>query len=246
VVESSSAPRPDGGATRKELAFHLEQYAADLMARGIPPGEARRQARLAMGGPEQVKEQCRDERGTHWLEDLWKDVRYALRMFAKNPGTTAVAVLSLAFAIGPNATLFTVVDRMFLRPVTVQGSSQIYFLYPKADRANKSESPSYPDFLDYQARGRGVADFIASSGRGVTVNVNGANQLVFVDLVSENYFQVLGARAAVGRMLLESDARFASKFRSRRAPRSCGCTDRVDGDGSLAPTERPAGPLFRR
>ena len=64
------------------------------MARGIPPGEARRQARLAMGGPEQVKEQCRDERGTHWLEDLWKDVRYALRMFAKNPGTTAVAVLS--------------------------------------------------------------------------------------------------------------------------------------------------------
>jgi putative ABC transport system permease protein len=192
----------------KELGFHLEQHAADLMSHGLPPGEARRQARMALGGPEQVREQCRDERGTRWLEDLWKDLRYALRMFAKNPAATAVAVLSLALAIGPNATLFTVVDRMFLRPVTVQGSSEIFFLYPKADRAGRSESPSYPDFLDYQARGRGVAEFIAGTGRGVIFNVNGANQLVFVDLVSDNYFQVLGVRAAVGRMLVESDARF--------------------------------------
>ncbi len=192
----------------KELGFHLEQQAADLVARGLSPGEARRQARLAMGGPEQVKEGCRDARGTRWLEDLWQDARYALRMFAKNPGATAVAVLSLALAIGPNATLFSVVDRMFLRPVTVQGSSEIFFLYPKADRAGRSESPSFPDFLDYQARGRGVAEFIANSGRGVTVNVNGANQLVFVVLVSDNYFPVLGVRAAVGRMLVESDARF--------------------------------------
>jgi predicted permease len=192
----------------KELRFHLEQHTADLMARGVPPGQARRQARMALGGPVQVKEGCRDARGARWLIDLWKDARYALRMFAKNPGTTAVAVLSLALAIGPNATLFSVVDRLFLRPVTVQGSSEIYFLYPKADRAGRSEIPSYPDFLDYQARGRGVADFIANSGRGVTVNVNGANQLVFVDLVSDNYFQVLGVRAAVGRMLVESDARF--------------------------------------
>jgi predicted permease len=192
----------------KELRFHLEQHTADLMARGVSPGEARRQTRMALGGPEQVKEGCRDTRGARWLIDLWQDARYALRMFARNPGTTAVAVLSLALAIGPNATLFSVVDRMFLRPVTVQGSSEIFFLYPKANRAGKSESPSYPDFLDYQARGRGVADFIASTGRGVLVNVNGANQLVFVDLVSDNYFQVLGVRAAVGRMLVESDARF--------------------------------------
>ncbi len=147
-------------------------------------------------------------RGTRWLEDLWQDARYALRMFAKNPGTTAVAVLSLALAIGPNATLFTVVDRMFLRPVTVQGSSQIFFLFPKAGRANESVSPSYPDFLDYQARGRDVADFIAGYGRGVMLNVNGANELVFMNMVSDNYFPVLGVRAAVGRMLVEDDARF--------------------------------------
>ena len=61
----------------KELRFHLDQHANELIARGCEPGEARRQARLALGGPEQVKEECRDARGTRWLEDLWQDFRYA-------------------------------------------------------------------------------------------------------------------------------------------------------------------------
>jgi predicted permease len=192
----------------RELAFDLEQRAADLMTRGVAPDEARRQARIDLGGPEQVKEQCRDERGTRWLEDLWKDLRYALRMFAKNPGTTAVAVLSLTLAIGPNATIFTVVDRIFLRPLMVQGISQIFFLQPKADSANRAERPSYPDFLDYQARGRTVGDFTASHGGGVMLQVNGANELVFLNMVSGNYFPVMGMRAALGRMLVAGDARF--------------------------------------
>lgn len=192
----------------KELGFHLEQHIADLMARGLPPGKARRQARMAIGGPEQVKEGCRDARGTRWLEDLWQDARYALKMFAKNPGTTAVAVLSLALAIGPNATLFSVVDRMFLRPVTVQGSSQMFFLSTKGDRQNVREYPCYLDFLDYQSGGRDMADFIAAVGHGVTLNVNGANEVVSMEMVSENYFRVLGVRAAVGRTLVESDTRF--------------------------------------
>jgi predicted permease len=192
----------------KELSFHLEQHTADLVARGLPPGEARRQAWMALGGPEQVKEGCRDARGTRWLEDLWRDARYALRMFAKNPGTTAVAVLSLALAIGPNATLFSVVDRLLLKPVTVQGNSRVFFLFAKTDRQNVWEYPSYPDFLDYQAGGRGVADFVAAMGHGVLLNVNGASELVSMELVSENYFPVLGVRAVAGRTLVEGDARF--------------------------------------
>ena len=63
----------------KELGFHIDQHTADLIAQGYDAGEARRRARLAIGGPEQVREQCRDARGTRWLEDLWQDIRYALR-----------------------------------------------------------------------------------------------------------------------------------------------------------------------
>ena len=63
----------------KELRFHLDEHTSELIAAGLDPAEARRQARIALGGPEQVKEECRDARGTRWLEDLWQDFRYALR-----------------------------------------------------------------------------------------------------------------------------------------------------------------------
>jgi hypothetical protein len=74
----------------KELRFHLEQHAANLEERGADSGEARRLARLAFGGPEQIKEECRDARGTRWLEDFWQDVGYALRTLRQNQGFAAV------------------------------------------------------------------------------------------------------------------------------------------------------------
>ena len=194
----------------KELSFHLDEHAAELIARGTSPEEARRQARMTLGGPEQVKEACRDERGTRWLENLWQDTRYALRLFAKNRGATVVAVLSLAFAIGPNAALFGVVERFFLRPVSVRGSSQFFFLRTISDREKRLESPTYPDFLDYQARGGSVADFIASSGQGTLLSVNGANELVSLEMVSGRYFDTLDVRAALGRTLAEADDKFES------------------------------------
>ena len=84
----------------------------------------------------------------------------------------------------------------------------MFFLNVKSDRQNVWQDTSYPDFLDYQARGRGVADFMASVRQAVTLNEHGANEFLLMERVSGNYFQVLGVRAAVGRTLVESDARF--------------------------------------
>src|SRR5215467_10588309 len=83
----------------KELLFHIEQHEADLIAAGAAPEEARRRARHSLGGPEQVKEKCRDARGTRWLEDLAQDTRYALRTFRQKPGFVVTALLVLALGI---------------------------------------------------------------------------------------------------------------------------------------------------
>src|ERR1044072_3054442 len=87
----------------RELSFHLDQHTSDLMAQGYSPEEARRRARIALGGFEQVKELCRDARGTRWLSDLVRDLRYGVRMLAKQPGLTGVGVPTLGAGIRPPA-----------------------------------------------------------------------------------------------------------------------------------------------
>src|SRR5258706_7114292 len=108
----------------KELSFHLEQHMSQLVARGRAPDEARREARLSLGGPELVKEKCRAARGTRWLEDLLQDTRYALRTFRQNPGFTLVALLILSFGIGATTVMFAVINSVLLRPLS----------YPEPDR----------------------------------------------------------------------------------------------------------------
>src|ERR1700722_13182657 len=118
----------------KELHFHLDQHAADLIARGLSPERAMREARIALGGPEQVKEQCRDARGTRWLEDLWQDVRYALRTLLHKPGFAIVALSTLALGIGATTVMFTVINGVLFKPLSFPQPERLVSLHAHTEK----------------------------------------------------------------------------------------------------------------
>jgi predicted permease len=194
----------------EEMRFHLDMKGQAKREQGLPEGEALLAARRAFGNVALARENARSAWGWIAVEELVADVRYAFRAMRRNPGATAVAVISLALAIGPNSTLFSVVDRMCLRPATVADSSRFFFLSGKTDRQNIWEQPSYPDYLDYRQRGAELGDFVGVRGGGEMVTANGVTAGASIALVTQNYFNVLPVRAAAGRMLTESDARWES------------------------------------
>jgi len=192
----------------RELEAYLQIETDENIARGMSPEEARYAAHRKLGNVTQIREEIYRMNSLGWLETLWQDIRFALRMFAKSPGTTAIAVISLAIAIGPNCALFSVMDRLVMKPPPVEGIKEIFDLSMRTDQGNW-ENLSYPDVLDCQAQASQVGSFVAYERIGaILTNAAGQREAVRMFPVSENYFSVLGARAAAGRILRESDAHF--------------------------------------
>src|SRR6266545_1807130 len=133
----------------QELRSHIEHRADDLERSGLSRAEAERRARLEFGGRERFKEECREARGSMFIDTLVRDVRYSLRVLRKSPGFTMVAVLTLALAIGANAVVFGVLNGFILRPLDVPQAESLYGLEHGHEH---SMMLSYPDFLDLRDR----------------------------------------------------------------------------------------------
>jgi hypothetical protein len=193
----------------KELRFHLDQHIADLIAQGHRPDEARRQARLALGGLEQVKEQCRDARGTRWLEDLWQDFRYALRALRQMPGFAAVALLTLGFGTGATTVMFTVINGVLLKPLPYLEPGRLVTLQEQTDWSTQWGNIwafTYPNFLDCQRESRGL-DMAAWRYGGGTVSASGLAEYVEGYQISSEIFSVLGVPLLRGRAFLPEEDR---------------------------------------
>jgi len=186
----------------KELRFHLEQHTADLIAQGLDPAEARRQARLALGGPEQVKEECRDVRPARWLEDLGKDAAYALRAMRQKPGFAAVALATLAMGIGATTVMFTVVEGVLLKPLPYPQPERLLAVYGRSAAWNTAvygeQNLAHDDFLDLQ-RETGAADLAGWLYDSGTMTQPGEPEHVLLYETSSNFFSVLGVPLFRGR-----------------------------------------------
>ncbi|HEV2500894.1 MAG TPA: ABC transporter permease [Terriglobia bacterium] len=189
-----------------ELRFHLEQQIADYIAAGMLPEEARRRARLEFGGLDQVKEECRDVGAAHFIETLIQDVRYGLRQLRRNPGFTAVAVLTLALGIGACTALFSVVNGVLLNPLP----------YPEPGRlvtvdASKPNFPngsiSYPNFLDWHRMNQCFSFFAVSRPTGFLLTGVGAPEELNAAAVTSDFFPLLGIKPVLGRSFTSDEDR---------------------------------------
>ena len=194
--------RQDDERLREEIAEHIALQTEDNLRAGLSPIEARRQAMLKFGGVEAVKEIYRAERGLPLIENLMRDVRFALRLLRKSPGFTAVAVVTLAMASGANAVVFGVLDALILRPLNVPQPESLYQLERASDKVG---TESYPNYLDLRDRNRTFNALAAFAIAPAALDTGGNPSHVWVYQVSGNYFDVLDIQPYVGRFIHSSD-----------------------------------------
>ena len=192
-----------------ELLFHFEQHLQKFVQSAVPLREARRRTRLLFGGNDAIKEYCRDERGTRLLEDLWQDLRYGLRMFGKNRGFTAAAVLTLALGIGANTAIFSLIDAVMLRSLPVQKPKELMLVTMRSRGSGYAASPPFTNLLWEQIRDQQTifADVFAWSRKSFDLSQGGESHNVDGIYVSGEFFNTLGVPPAAGRLITSADDR---------------------------------------
>ena len=189
-----------------ELHFHLEMEAANLERQGVAPDVARREARRRLGGYDRYNEEMRDVRGGRWRDALIQDARYGLRMWRRFPAFTAIVLATLAIAIGANTAIFSVVDAALLRPLPFPNDDRLAMLYAQnPDRSFPRFSISYADFLDWRKDTRSFAGMAAFTTSSLTLLTDGDPVRLSGMSVTSDYFDVLGARAKLGRVYHAND-----------------------------------------
>ena len=173
-----------------ELRFHFEQQVSKFIQSGLPSQEARRRARLEFGGMDQLKEEHRDARGVNFIETLLQDTRYGLRMLAKSPGFTVVAVLTLTLGIGANTAIFSCINAWIIKPLPYPQSDRlmVFAAHDKKNGWTAEHVTSPADFFDFQRQNTSFEQIVAWAGAGLNLTGDGHPELVDGGRVTWNFF----------------------------------------------------------
>jgi len=181
-----------------KLRQHLELLAQENIRRGMSSEEARYAARREFGGVEQTKENYRDQRGLPFVETLLQDIRFGLRMLAKSPGFTVVAILTLALGIGANTAIFSVVKAVLLRPLPFKDPARLVRVNESVDKGGRSPV-AYPNYLDWRAQNTVFEEMAAYGDCEMILSGTDKAERVYCEQASDTYFPLLGVSAVIGR-----------------------------------------------
>jgi macrolide transport system ATP-binding/permease protein len=201
----------------KEVLFHFESQVADKVRSGVSESEARRLTRIEFGGMEQVKEDCRERRGTMWLETIGRDVRYALRRLRGAPVFSCMVVLTLALGLGANTAIFSLVHAILLRSLPVSDPSRLYrigdqmhccyFGWFEGDDGD-FDLFSYDLFRQFQQASPEFEQLATVQAGGGSYSMRWGDtpaKALRTEYVSGNYFTTFGVNAFAGRPLSMGD-----------------------------------------
>jgi len=184
----------------EELRFHLEKLIEDKVAKGMTREEGCYAALHELGGVEQIKEECRDMRRPNYLESSIQDLRYGLRMLAKNPGFTAVAVLTLALGIGANTAIFSVVDAVVLRPLPYKDPDRLVMVKERIPLVTPEPIPvCAPDVVQFQRQNQVFESLAAFRGGQFDLSGESEPERITAERVNASLFSLLGVQPLVGR-----------------------------------------------
>jgi hypothetical protein len=183
--------------------------AGDLVASGVPEGEARRRAMLEIGGYSQVQEEVRDVWLSRWLRDFAYDLRHSARSFLRSPSFTATTVLSLALGIGATTAIYSLVNQVILQALPVRDPQRLVLVDWKGTQLaggfGSYNLMSYPICRDLQQQDRVFEGVLCRAATTVNLSTGGDHKPAAAEIVSGNYFEVLGVGSAVGRVLRSDD-----------------------------------------
>jgi predicted permease len=185
----------------EEIRLHQELREQEQIERGVSPEEARYAAKRRFGNKLVLRDESRDMWGWNWLETFLQDVRYGLRQLRRNPGFTAVVIITLAVAIGANTAIFSVVDAMLLRPLPFRNASSLMALQESVPKMGFPKmSFSVPDFEVFQHDQKSFSTLGVFRNQQVDLSGQGEPERVMEARVSASLFPMMGAEPALGRL----------------------------------------------
>jgi putative ABC transport system permease protein len=194
---------------REEIDQHLAMQIEENIRMGMPLEEARRQARLKLGGVETIREQFHEEEGLPFIETLLQDLRYAFRVLRKSPSFTAVAIITLALGIGANTAVFSIVYGVIFRPLPYPQPNQIVQLTESSPRGTDEEDVTYQELQFLEQRSSAFQFLAGYTVQGYNFGAGAKTERVKGLPVSASYFRVLGIKPLLGRDFLPEEDRGA-------------------------------------